>query len=565
MKTIYYFLLLCVLCSNLAYSMENDWDLVVRSSPAKKDALILKGPNLECFNFKPPINIVDLEKWYHQRIQTEDQNKACPGFISWLKTRYPEDLEAHASELTNNKKEQENIEEKSQLLTKTNEKGEVYLTNYLGEVIDNYSGRYVIDRNGKIHITTPFVSELIRYHTSFLNGKPVICAGEIKISKGKITEIDNESGHYLPLPFHLHQGVSYLKSENVLDENCIVKCFWSHKNKLKEKSFDSLTSYCGWKKHQLREEQKKYFIAQEEEALRDLISYHTSLITSTIEPINHDIINRHKSYFYERLKNVDAEISNLLWNGYLRMISRFIYAFGWCKGGVQDRFDINCFLSHNFVGFKVNLEDVEETFDRFLRTSPETIILAAIFNENKVTEKLGTETEELQASFKDLPLGQSQNNVMSSQNIQEAILRFEEYCPYRMQALRKFKDSIGMRLLDAAEHRTEALEPRFIAELLYGNDSDAIKNSLAHFNHGYVGNSKVIKSSNLQVFSLPTTEIKEAKIVDSKTTQFNHSLVTDIECTDLDQNVFRVRLKYRHNGPLDYLLRSYPPSNTEDK
>jgi hypothetical protein len=36
------------------------------------------------------------------------------------------------------------------------------------------------------------------HHSSFLSGKTVICAGEIKLHQGQITHINNLSGHYLP-------------------------------------------------------------------------------------------------------------------------------------------------------------------------------------------------------------------------------------------------------------------------------------------------------------------------------------------------------------------------------
>ncbi len=36
------------------------------------------------------------------------------------------------------------------------------------------------------------------HHSSFLSGKPVLCAGEITLTNGRITHIDNLSGHYQP-------------------------------------------------------------------------------------------------------------------------------------------------------------------------------------------------------------------------------------------------------------------------------------------------------------------------------------------------------------------------------
>ena len=36
------------------------------------------------------------------------------------------------------------------------------------------------------------------HHSSFLSGKPVLCAGEIAVDQGKITKVSNSSGHYRP-------------------------------------------------------------------------------------------------------------------------------------------------------------------------------------------------------------------------------------------------------------------------------------------------------------------------------------------------------------------------------
>lgn len=48
-------------------------------------------------------------------------------------------------------------------------------------------------------------------HSSFNAGKDIICAGMIKVDKGKITEIDNNSGHYKPTGEHLNACVAILR------------------------------------------------------------------------------------------------------------------------------------------------------------------------------------------------------------------------------------------------------------------------------------------------------------------------------------------------------------------
>lgn len=61
-------------------------------------------------------------------------------------------------------------------------------------------------------------------HAGFLQGMPVIAAGMIEITDGKITYIDNDSGHYKPKGFNVYNGISLLKKkmEGVFDDNCIV-------------------------------------------------------------------------------------------------------------------------------------------------------------------------------------------------------------------------------------------------------------------------------------------------------------------------------------------------------
>ncbi|RZI45759.1 hypothetical protein [Candidatus Finniella inopinata] len=53
-------------------------------------------------------------------------------------------------------------------------------------------------------------------HNQFLNGEAVICAGECTLAKGKILEIDNNSGHYRPSPYNLKQSVEILHQHHVI-------------------------------------------------------------------------------------------------------------------------------------------------------------------------------------------------------------------------------------------------------------------------------------------------------------------------------------------------------------
>lgn len=53
----------------------------------------------------------------------------------------------------------------------------------------------------------------VPHHSSFPSGKPVIFAGHLTIEKGKLTEVDNLSGHYKPTETHLLKFLSILKKK----------------------------------------------------------------------------------------------------------------------------------------------------------------------------------------------------------------------------------------------------------------------------------------------------------------------------------------------------------------
>ncbi len=69
---------------------------------------------------------------------------------------------------------------------------------------------YAIDDMQKIY-TQPPKKQGEFHHSSFLSGRPVFCAGEIELKQGKITYIDNLSGHYKPTTQHLLDCVQLLK------------------------------------------------------------------------------------------------------------------------------------------------------------------------------------------------------------------------------------------------------------------------------------------------------------------------------------------------------------------
>lgn len=102
-------------------------------------------------------------------------------------------------------------EDPSKPLTRTN--GTIPDGNYL----------YIISPKGGLYIANQSeLNALNLRHSSIRAGQPVLCAGEITIKEGKITQIDNGSGHYKPSWSNLMMSCLYLKNKGILNEDCII-------------------------------------------------------------------------------------------------------------------------------------------------------------------------------------------------------------------------------------------------------------------------------------------------------------------------------------------------------
>lgn len=88
-------------------------------------------------------------------------------------------------------------------------------SSYKGKAGDGY-GAYALDSLGRLfvseHISEANAKENQPYflHSSFFSGMRGRCFGMIKIEQGRITYIDNHSGHYKPQKKHLQDAVSRL-------------------------------------------------------------------------------------------------------------------------------------------------------------------------------------------------------------------------------------------------------------------------------------------------------------------------------------------------------------------
>ncbi|MDR1139822.1 MAG: hypothetical protein LBJ80_04150 [Rickettsiales bacterium] len=112
------------------------------------------------------------------------------------------------------------------------ENGERKLYNLTGELYDTTGETskgeedcvaYVITLDGKL-VTHKHINinegELAYRHSTLAGGKPILCSGLMKVVDGKITYIDNNSGHYKPTSANLYKAVK--KLEGLFSENAKI-------------------------------------------------------------------------------------------------------------------------------------------------------------------------------------------------------------------------------------------------------------------------------------------------------------------------------------------------------
>lgn len=90
---------------------------------------------------------------------------------------------------------------------------------------------WVLSKKGKIYSTTSYGERgkwsIGNHHSFFLKsegyGKPITAGGHIKAIEGKITELDNGSGHYKPNSDQLLLAAHYFYTQNILAENVAIQ------------------------------------------------------------------------------------------------------------------------------------------------------------------------------------------------------------------------------------------------------------------------------------------------------------------------------------------------------
>ena len=85
------------------------------------------------------------------------------------------------------------------------------------EVCEDGDYIYAVTLNGGLILEKNIYDH---HHSQFRGGQYVVCAGHLKINDGKITDMDNNSGHMCPTEVHLMCAAIYLHNKGLLDENC---------------------------------------------------------------------------------------------------------------------------------------------------------------------------------------------------------------------------------------------------------------------------------------------------------------------------------------------------------
>ena len=88
-----------------------------------------------------------------------------------------------------------------------------------GQAVEDGKYLYAIDKKkGRLYLHKESTDgQRSFYHSSFLRGKHVTCAGEMNIKNKRIVHINNGSGHYIPTVLQLAVAIEHLSELNLLD------------------------------------------------------------------------------------------------------------------------------------------------------------------------------------------------------------------------------------------------------------------------------------------------------------------------------------------------------------
>ncbi|MES2184713.1 MAG: hypothetical protein V4505_09210 [Pseudomonadota bacterium] len=86
---------------------------------------------------------------------------------------------------------------------------------------ETHNCAFIIDEKEELYIYPHEIGRL--HHSTATAGRPVICAGKMLVTDGKIVAINDHSGHYKPLPRHLLTAILMLYPKNVFDPGACLE------------------------------------------------------------------------------------------------------------------------------------------------------------------------------------------------------------------------------------------------------------------------------------------------------------------------------------------------------
>jgi len=105
----------------------------------------------------------------------------------------------------------------------------------------------ILDMNGQFYVA-PHGSDTgggrYTFHSSYLSGESVLCAGSVVITKGVFTFLSNKSGHYKPTPTHILHYLNALAIHGMAHDDITIHV--CRGGDLKDMVFPTVSAYKKW-------------------------------------------------------------------------------------------------------------------------------------------------------------------------------------------------------------------------------------------------------------------------------------------------------------------------------
>ena len=82
---------------------------------------------------------------------------------------------------------------------------------------------FALSMSKKLYVGTVGVGFFVKYHSCFMGGRSVQCAGTIWIENGRVTKIKNSSGHYKPVDTSMVKVLNHLRVNGIAPRTVTVE------------------------------------------------------------------------------------------------------------------------------------------------------------------------------------------------------------------------------------------------------------------------------------------------------------------------------------------------------